>query len=80
MAGIKIFATTPQLRHVGRDPSRPVFADVGSKEKGTGTMAGPFHLLSAFGNDRRRRGFALADTVRLCRGRNAKESQRRCRQ
>jgi hypothetical protein len=37
-------------------------------------------LLSAFGNDRRRRGFALADPVRLCRGRNAKESQRRCRQ
>jgi len=51
------------------------------KRKGPAIVTGPLDcLLSAFGNDRRRRSFALADPVRLCRGRNAKESQRRCRQ
>jgi hypothetical protein len=51
------------------------------KDKGTGTMAGPPHSLdlSAFGNNRRG-SFALADSVGLCRGRDAKERQRRCRQ
>ena len=35
----------------------------------------------AFGNNWRRRwGFALADSVGLCGGRDGKESQRRCRQ
>ena len=43
------------------------------KKKGTGHRDRSLNrLLSAFGNDRRRRGFALAD-VGLCRGRNAKE-------
>ncbi|MGB8631102.1 MAG: hypothetical protein WCD69_17235, partial [Xanthobacteraceae bacterium] len=37
-------------------------------------------LFSTFGNDRRRRGFALADSVRLCRGGDTKESHRHCRQ
>jgi hypothetical protein len=52
------------------------------KKKGTGTMAGP-PIALAFGNNRRRgRRFALAVrcSVGLCRGRDAKESHRRCRQ
>jgi len=49
--------------------------------KGPAIVTGPLNcLLSALGNDRRWRGFALADSVRLRRGRNAKESQRRCGQ
>jgi hypothetical protein len=51
------------------------------KERGPAIVTGPsIACSSAFGNDRRRRGFALADSVRLCGGRNAKESQRSCRQ
>jgi hypothetical protein len=49
--------------------------------KGPAIMTGPLNcLLSAFGNNRRRRSFALADSVSLCRGRDTKERQRRCRQ
>jgi hypothetical protein len=48
-------------------------------------MARPLQsFASTFGNNRwRRRGFALAvvrSTVSLCRGRDAKESHRQCRQ
>jgi hypothetical protein len=53
------------------------------KRKGTGTMAGPPKIRLAFGNNRRRRrSFALAVrcSVGLCRGRDAKESHRHCRQ
>jgi hypothetical protein len=50
------------------------------KEKGPAIVTGPLNrLLLAFGNDRWRRGFALAD-VGLCRGRDAEERHRRCRQ
>jgi hypothetical protein len=52
----------------------------GQKIKGPAIVTGPFNcLLSAFGNNRRRRGFALAD-VGLRGGCDAKERQRRCRQ
>ena len=54
-----------------------------TKKKGTGTMAGPPKACLAFRNNRwRRRRFALAVrcSVGLCRGRDAKESHRRCRQ
>ena len=52
------------------------------KRKGTGTMAGPPKIRLAFGNNRRRRSFALAVRCSrgLCRGRDAKESHRHCRQ
>jgi hypothetical protein len=53
-------------------------------KKGTGTMAGPPQLPAlAFRNNRRRRrsfAFAVRCSVGLCRGRDAKESKRRCRQ
>jgi hypothetical protein len=48
--------------------------------RGPAIRTGPLDcLLSAFGDNRRRRGFALAD-VGLCGGRDAKERQSRCRQ
>jgi hypothetical protein len=50
------------------------------KDKGTGTMAGPFQsLASAFGNNRRR-GFTLTHADVLRAACDAKKSQHRCRQ
>jgi hypothetical protein len=74
------------LRLVRLMSTLPPIADILAppKKKGTGTTTGPFPhslaLLSAFGNNRRRRGLALADTVGLRRGRDGQESHRRCRQ
>ena len=51
-----------------------------SKKKGTGTMAGPSSSLAlAFGNNRRRRSFALT-IIGLGGGRDAEERHRRCSQ
>jgi hypothetical protein len=51
------------------------------KEKGPAQWPVPQSPALAFGNDRRRRGLALA-VVRsgLCGGRDGEERQRRCRQ
>jgi hypothetical protein len=49
----------------------------GPKRKGPAQWPAP-KACSAFGNNRRRRGFPLADV--LCRGRDARERQRHCRQ
>jgi hypothetical protein len=53
----------------------------GQSEKLKGPAIEPVPLIacSAFGNNRRRRCLALAD-VGLCRGRDARKSQQRCRQ
>lgn len=53
-----------------------------AQKKGTGHHGRSLQLSAlAFRNNRRRRwGFALADSVGLCGGRDGKESQRRCRQ
>ena len=62
--------------------SKEIALTVGEKIKIKGPVipTGPFNcLLSTFGSDRRRRGFALSD-VGLRGGCDAQERQRRCRQ
>jgi hypothetical protein len=79
---IAIISRLPNLRKTKAAGSGGRGGPAWPKKKGTGTMAGP-PIALAFGNNRRRgRRFALAVrcSVGLCRGRDAKESYRRCRQ
>jgi hypothetical protein len=74
------FAVRTEIKVIVRCGRHGTHASLGPKKKRAGAMAGPPRLPLAFGSNRRwrRRCFTLADV--LCRGRDARERQRHCRQ